>query len=252
MAKHRPLRRQRQRDQWLLNHRLLVRPIAHHYAQLSPEPVEDLMQVGMMGLLRAAESYDANTGVPFGSYARPHIRGAILHHLRDRAWLVRLPRRLAEQQWSQLQPGHATRLKAGSEACLALQRWQAMNRPLALDHLETAIDGVSDVISDAASAPVGLDHAPVHPVVGDGEGTYVPSRLAMVWQPCSVEQMLALVAPKQRQVLRRVVLQGWSYRRTATALKVSAPTVQRLLHGALAELQERLSSDRAPSVARGC
>lgn len=238
MVNPRSLRRQRQRDQLLLNHSLLVRPIAHHYAQLSPEPVEDLMQVGLMGLMRAAERYDAGTGIAFGSYARPHIRGAILHHLRDRAWLVRLPRRLAERQWSPLRPDQGTRLKAGSEACHAVQRWQAMNRPLALDELDTA--------------PVGWDNALVHPARGEGEGAYVPTRLAKVWQPCSVEQLLAMVGPRQRQVLRRVVLQGWSYRRTATALKVSAPTVQRLLHRALAELQERLSSDRAPSGARGC
>jgi RNA polymerase sigma factor (sigma-70 family) len=76
--------------------------------------------------------------------------------------------------------------------------------------------------------------------------------LAMAWHQCSAEQLLALVGPKQRRVLRHVVLDGWSYRRTASALKVSAPTVQRLLHRALAELQGQLSSDRVPFAAPGC
>lgn len=252
MVRHRPLRRHQRRDQLLLNHRLLVRPIALHYAQLSPEPVDDLMQVGLMGLLRAAESYDPETGIPFESYARPHIRGAILHHLRDRAWLVRLPRRLAERQWSQWRPGHGFTPNVDPAAGLALQRWQAMNRPVALDNLEAAADAPTDVTTDAVTETPGQINTLLQPTPADAEGPYVPARLAMMWQQRSVEQMLAMVDPRQRQVLRHVVLQGWSYRRTATALKVSAPTVQRLLHRALAELQDRLSCDRAPSVARGC
>jgi RNA polymerase sigma-B factor len=252
VVNHPPLRRHQRRDALLLKHRLLVRPIALHYAQLSPEPVDDLMQVGLMGLLRAAESYDLGTGIPFESYARPHIRGAILHHLRDRAWLVRLPRRLAERQWSQWRSGHGIRQDADPAAALALQRWQAMNRPVALDSLETSADASMNDATDVLTGTLGLFNSLVGPAPSDGEGAYVPARLAMAWQPRSVEQMLAMVGPRQRQVLRHVVLQGWSYRRTATALQVSAPTVQRLLHRALSELQDRLSCDRAPSVARGC
>ncbi|MFM1811158.1 MAG: Group3 polymerase sigma factor SigF1 [Cyanobacteriota bacterium] len=230
-----PIRDTRARDHLLISHRPLVNPIAHHYAQVSPEPVEDLIQVGLMGLLRAAEGYDPASEVPFDSYARPHIRGAILHHLRDRAWLVRLPRRQAERQWCRQQDGED----------LTLLRWRAMTRPLSLEALQREQGSETAEGATVSAAERSLTG-------GEAEGPYVPMDLAMAWHQCSAEQLLALVGPKQRRVLRHVVLDGWSYRRTASALKVSAPTVQRLLHRALAELQGQLSSDRVPFAAPGC
>jgi RNA polymerase sigma-B factor len=235
LTRIRPTRDTQARDRLLISHRPLVTPIAHHYAQVSPEPVEDLMQVGLIGLLRAAEGYDPASQVPFDSYARHHIRGAILHHLRDRAWLVRLPRRQAERQWCQRQ----------DVTDLALQRWRAMTRPLSLETLQR-----EQRPETAEGTGVSTTEAPA--TAGDPDGPYVPNRLARAWHQCSADQLLALVGSRQRRVLRHVVLDGWSYRRTASALKVSAPTVQRLLHRALAELQGQLSSDRVPSAARGC
>lgn len=77
----RPLSRRKlqQRNRLATAHLALVPPIAARYAVNSPEPFDDLLQVGMLGLLRAAERYSSQNPVPFESYARPHIRGAILH-----------------------------------------------------------------------------------------------------------------------------------------------------------------------------
>jgi len=47
-----------------------------------------------MGLLRAAELYEGKRDIPFSAFARPHIRGAILHYLRDKAAIIRIPRAL--------------------------------------------------------------------------------------------------------------------------------------------------------------
>lgn len=79
-------------------HRDLVGPLARHYTSCTAEPLDDLLQVGLLGLIRAAELFQPSQGTPFGAFARPHIRGAILHHLRDCAPAVRLPRRQAELQ----------------------------------------------------------------------------------------------------------------------------------------------------------
>ncbi len=57
----------------------LVQPIARHYARVCPESREDLQQVGLLGLIRAADRYRSAEQVPFAVFARPHIRGAILH-----------------------------------------------------------------------------------------------------------------------------------------------------------------------------
>ena len=71
-------------------------PIARHYARVTRESADDLTQVGLLGLLRAAELYVPSRGEPFEPFARRHIRGAILHYLRDQAPLVRIPRRRVE------------------------------------------------------------------------------------------------------------------------------------------------------------
>ena len=74
-------------------HLPLVRSIARRYAG-GEEPLEDLVQVGAIGLIKAADRFDAGRGVAFAAFAAPFIRGEIRHHLRDRAAPVRVPRRL--------------------------------------------------------------------------------------------------------------------------------------------------------------
>jgi RNA polymerase sigma-B factor len=77
----------------LIEHHLpLVRSIAARYA--GAEPLEDLVQVGAIGLIKAADRFDAGRGAHFGAYAAPFIAGEIRHHLRDRCAPVRVPRRL--------------------------------------------------------------------------------------------------------------------------------------------------------------
>ncbi|EAR18678.1 Possible type 3 alternative RNA polymerase sigma factor [Synechococcus sp. WH 7805] len=83
-----------QRNQRVKDHLQLVTPIARHYAQRCGIDADDLRQVGLMGLLRAAENFNTERCTPFKAFARPHIRGAILHYLRDNASVVRFPRRL--------------------------------------------------------------------------------------------------------------------------------------------------------------
>src|SRR5215218_6159710 len=73
----------------------LVRHLARRYSRAS-EPLEDLVQVGSIGLLNAIDRYDPATGTAFSSYAVPTILGEIRRHFRDRTWSVRVPRSLKE------------------------------------------------------------------------------------------------------------------------------------------------------------
>ena len=72
-------------------------PIARHYAQQTGLENDDLLQVGRLGLIKACNRYDALRWANFPSFAKPHIRGAILHFLRDSVGLIRLPRALEER-----------------------------------------------------------------------------------------------------------------------------------------------------------
>jgi RNA polymerase sigma-B factor len=76
-------------------HLPLVRSVARRFAG-APEPLEDLVQVGAIGLIKAADRFDQARGISFEAYAAPLIAGEIRHHLRDRCSPVRVPRRLQE------------------------------------------------------------------------------------------------------------------------------------------------------------
>jgi len=225
-------------------HRHLVPPVAHHYWQRCPEPQDDLVQVGLLGLIRAAELFRPSQQTPFAAFARPHIRGAILHYLRDRAPVVRLPRRQSELQTrlhrleeqmasstSAQSPGEeeiCRHLAIRAEQWQLLQRHRNLSRPAPLN---------PDLLEQLASP------------AGDPQEDPEESQER-------VEALLAALDPRTQQVLRWVVLQGWSYRRAGAALQVSAMTVQRCLHRGLATLRGQLSDSsegnhRPPSLTPG-
>ena len=60
------------------------------------EPLEDLVQVGTIGLLKAIDRFDLGREVEFSTYATPTVVGELKRHFRDKGWAVRVPRRLQE------------------------------------------------------------------------------------------------------------------------------------------------------------
>jgi RNA polymerase sigma-B factor len=216
----------------------LVPPLAGHYGLRCQEPREDLIQVGLLGLIRAAELYRHSLQIPFPAFARPHIRGAILHYLRDRAACVRLPRRQCELQSRLVRLEEALtaqakgvapeerelrcRLGVSAEQWRLLRRHKELCRPAPLegrllDQVPTPEDDPREEVDDLAR----------------------------------LEGLVAGLDPRSQQVLRRVVVQGWSYRRTGAALEVSAMTVQRCLQRSLATLRQQLREPAAPETAGG-
>jgi RNA polymerase sigma-B factor len=76
-------------------HRALVRSCVRRYLR-SPEPAEDLMQVGYVGLLKAINNFDPAVGGSLAAYAQPCISGEIKRHFRDKRWQVRVERPVQE------------------------------------------------------------------------------------------------------------------------------------------------------------
>lgn len=76
----------------------LVRKIAHRVSYQCAEPYEDLEQMGFLGLIRAIERFNPQQGCAFSSFAVPYIRGEMLHFLRDKSSVVKVPRRWQELQ----------------------------------------------------------------------------------------------------------------------------------------------------------
>jgi RNA polymerase sigma-B factor len=76
-------------------HRNLVRSCVQRYKR-SPEPAEDLMQVGYVGLLKAINNFDPDLGGSLAAYAQPCISGEIKRHFRDKRWQVHVERSMQE------------------------------------------------------------------------------------------------------------------------------------------------------------
>lgn len=74
----------------------LVHKVACELRNQCSEPLEDLQQIGYMGLIRAIERFNPTQKTAFSSFAIPYIRGEILHYLRDRSGVIRIPRRWQE------------------------------------------------------------------------------------------------------------------------------------------------------------
>lgn len=233
-----------QRNQRVNHYRGLVTPIAVHYGRRCPEPLDDLVQMGLLGLLRAAELYQPQTTTPFEAFARPHIRGAILHYLRDSALAVRLPRRQMElhDKLRQLKASWCARHgqePSAEDLRTALQlspiqwqdllRGQAMGRPMGFEPGGDEPLALTRQSSDASEGEAVQDDEP-------GE------------QQELLHRQLRELEPGLRQVIQKVVLSGWTYRRTAAWLQVSPMTVQRRLKRGLALLRAALTAAAADEL----
>ena len=218
------------RNRRVEQYRAVVRPLAVHYTRCSRESLDDLLQVGLMGLIRAAELYSEDRQTPFEAFARPHIRGAILHYLRDAAPLVRLPRRQAELQerFNRLRHHPALMADGGqgiATLCRSLgitgEEWQRLE-------VQRLLARPAD-LEDPALAETVADASVTEPAQEAG-GTI------------SVATLLERLEPRQRLVVRQVVLGGWSYRRLGRQMDVSPMTVKRLLHRGLEQLRRHLDA----------
>ena len=83
------------REQLIQQYLPLVRRLARQHAGRG-EHLEDLVQVGSIGLINAIDRFELDRGVDLSAYAIPSIVGEIKRHLRDRVWPIRIPRRLQE------------------------------------------------------------------------------------------------------------------------------------------------------------
>ena len=85
----------RLRNELVVAHLNLVRYLAVKFANRG-EALDDLIQVGTVGLLKAIDRFDLERGVEFTTYATPTIVGEIKRYFRDKGWAVKVPRRLQE------------------------------------------------------------------------------------------------------------------------------------------------------------
>ena len=207
-------KRQTIRNERIERHLNLVDPIAGHYAKRSGLDRDDLKQVGRLGLLRAAEGYEQGQNKPFEVYARPHIKGAILHYLRDSVGLIRLPRRLQEQAQSSIKTSSSESAKSqGMTAEIALNV-QVYRRRQSWEPLDES--------RVAANQP-------------EWQPLLMQERARRVWDAING------LPTTEKRALIEVVIEGASLRGAGKKQGVSAMTMQRRLKRALAQLRQELA-----------
>ena len=142
-------------DDLISLHLPLVKRIANHLAVKLPSHIEidDLVQVGLIGLLKAKEDYQADSGATFSTYATIRIRGAIMDELRARDWLPRsvqknLGRVAAALQSAEQHLGRApTDIEVASELNVSLQEYHDLLTDVSLARLSPD-DDVEAVAGD--------------------------------------------------------------------------------------------------------
>ena len=224
-------------DRLVAEHMPLARRIAARYSGRG-EPLEDLTQVAMLGLVKAAERYDPDRGTDFPRYAVPTILGELRRHFRDSCWAVRVPRCLQEL---------SLRAKDAAER-LTGELGRSPTTAEIAEHLDVSEDEVLEAL-DASSAysTLSLD-APA--VKGQPSGPTVAERfsddddaLDTVEAQQAVRSVIAQLPERERRMLTLRYFGERTQREIADELSISQMHVSRLLTRTLTRLRAHLVDD---------
>jgi RNA polymerase sigma-B factor len=222
--------RLRLREQVVESYLPLVRVLAQRYRDLG-EPLDDLVQVGTIGLIHAVDRFDPGRGTGLASYATPNILGEIRRHFRDRAWAVRVPRRLQELQ--------ARTSAARRDLAQRLGRSPTVSElahALGLEE-EAVLEGLE---AQRAYAAVPLER-PEGQAAVDGALVTVDSALEQVVDRESLRPVLRSLPARDKQILALRYFRGLSQAQIAQELGISQMHVSRLLARTLCRLQQCLA-----------
>ena len=225
------------RDQLIVNHLNLVRFLASKFKNRG-EPLEDLVQVGTIGLIKAIDRFDPSRGLEFTTYATPTIMGEIKRHFRDKGWSVRVPRRLQELS--------AKVNQATDELTNELQRPPSVEE--IAKHLGASVDEVLEAMESSSaysSVPLetsGSDSDDDAPAVIDHYAT-VDQDLASSDDRMVLEDAIREFSPREQEVIRMRFLDGLTQVEIAKRLGISQVQVSRLLRRTLKKVQEKIDPE---------
>jgi RNA polymerase sigma-B factor len=199
------------------------------------ESLDDLIQVAMVGLLKAVDGYDPSLGYRFTAYATPTILGEIKRHFRDHGWQVRVPRRVQELGLQLTE--------ARAKLTQTLHR-SPTTRELADTLCVTAGDVVEVLDAGGAYRPVSLS-TPVSEdadtSLGDELGKPDPGFDAVEYRE-SLRVLIARLPERQQRILALRFFGNQTQSEIAEALGISQMHVSRLLAGALQRLRRELDA----------
>jgi RNA polymerase sigma-B factor len=223
------------REQLIADLMPLVRSLALRYTGRG-ESLEDLVQVGSIGLINAVDRFDPERGVELTTYAVPTILGEIQRHFRDKAWAVHVPRSVKELR---------VRL-----AKILDQLSAELGRSPTIEELAQAAGAEEEEVIEALesdqaytarslSAPVDDESGgSLLELVGEPDGGY-----AQIEEGALVEAGLDVLDPRERRIVELRFFGGLTQSQIAAEIGISQMHVSRLLRAALQTMRGRIEGE---------
>jgi len=200
------------------------------------EPLEDLVQVGFVGLLMAIERFDPDRGLEFSTFATPTILGEVKRYFRDKSWTVRIPRRLQELN---------QRSRIAGET---LQ--QELGRQPSVQELADSMGVSSEEVLEAYEASPAQQTVPLDAPAGSDEGGDAPSlvdrlgradpNLERVEVKDLLDSAMDHLSPREREIVYLRFIEELPQSEVARRLGISQMHVSRLQRAAVEQLRSRL------------
>lgn len=218
------------REELILAGMPLARALARRYARRG-EPLDDLEQAAMVGLIKAVDAFDPSRGVDLRSFATPTILGEVRRHFRDRTWSMRVPRGVKED--------HA-RVSSVSSSLT-----QTMGRAPTIAEIASAADLNEEAVLDAIAA-----HTAYRPDSlswpGDEDGddmdvAVIDGGYAQAETRAQLAEGLASLAPRERLIIHLRFDRGMVQSEIAEIVGVSQMHVSRLISRALDQLRRDIA-----------
>jgi RNA polymerase sigma-B factor len=225
------------REQLIERYMSLVRSLARRYASRG-EQLDDLIQIGSIGLIKAIDRFDLNRGVELTTYATPNIIGEIKRHFRDRGWAVRVPRGLQELsvRLSHIVDRLTVELSR-SPTIAELAEASGASEEEVLEALETS--RAYSPLSLSVASGSGEDDLDPLESIGTEEHEYEVSEDRAVLEPG-----LRVLDQRERLILELRFYEGLTQSQIAQQVGISQMHVSRLIRRSL----EKMRSEIAPEL----
>jgi RNA polymerase sigma-B factor len=216
-------------------------PLARRTAQRfrsRGEPLDDLVQVATVGLIKSVDRFDVNRGVPFSHYAGPTILGELKRHFRDKGWSVRVTRRMQELH---LEIAHAvpqlSQALGGSPTVAQLAAHLGAEEEEVIAGLECG----AAYRTRSLSSPVHTDDCgstELGEVIGEED-----AELESVADREALHQVLGELPEREQRIVSLRFFGNLTQSQIAARVGISQMHVSRLLTQSLMLLRERLLAD---------
>jgi RNA polymerase sigma-B factor len=225
------------REQLIERYMSLVRSLARRYSYRG-EQLDDLIQIGAIGLIKAIDRFDIERGVELTTYATPNIIGEIKRHFRDRGWAVRVPRGLQELkvQLSRLVEQLTVQLER-SPTIAELAKAASVEEEEVLEALESGRAYSS--LSLSAGSSMGDDEE-IDPLemIGTEEHEYELSEDRAVLEPG-----LRVLDDRERRILHLRFFDGLTQSQIAQQVGISQMHVSRLIRRSLDKIRDEIAAE---------